>query len=221
MRVLDFPHALEYLAEAARATFGTGTAATEAWIAARADALKRGAPTAALAALLELPATDAARAARDKAFGYLEQRLDQLRYADFLALGYPIGSGLVESANKLVVEVRLKGSGMHWLRANVNPMLALRNITCNERWAEAWPQICGQLRAQEQAQRAARRQTRQLTRLAKPAASVPTEPVPALAPPPPPTPRPQHPPRVVNGRPTADHPWRRPFLASARVTLAS
>jgi hypothetical protein len=25
-----------------------------------------------------------------------------------------------------VVEARLKGSGMHWARANVNPMLALR-----------------------------------------------------------------------------------------------
>jgi hypothetical protein len=214
VRVLDFPHALEYLAEAARVSFGVGTAATEAWIAARADELKHGAPTAVLAALLELPPTTA----RDKAFGYLEQRLDQLRYADFLALGYPIGSGLVESANKLVVEVRLKGSGMHWLRANVDPMLALRNIVCNQRWAEAWPRICGQLRAQDQAQRAARRQARLLAKAAGP---VPTEPAPALAPPAPPTPRPQRPPRVLNGRPTADHPWRRPFLTNARVTLAS
>jgi len=30
----------------------------------------------------------------------------------------------VESANKLVVEGRLKGSGMHWARAQVTPMVA-------------------------------------------------------------------------------------------------
>lgn len=35
------------------------------------------------------------------------------------ALGYPVGSGCVESANKLVGETRLKGAGMHWARATV------------------------------------------------------------------------------------------------------
>ena len=60
--------------------------------------------------------------------GYLEKRRDQIRYVEFQAEGYPIGSGAVESANKLVVEARLKGSGMHWARAHVDPMLALRTV---------------------------------------------------------------------------------------------
>ena len=67
---------------------------------------------AELVALDQLPVGRAsepfvARQARDSTFGYLEKRLEQVRYTDFLALGYPIGSGAVESANKLVVEVRL------------------------------------------------------------------------------------------------------------------
>src|SRR6185312_15769353 len=37
---------------------------------------------------------------------YLRERLPQLAYADFVAAGYPIGSGAVESANKRVVEAR-------------------------------------------------------------------------------------------------------------------
>ncbi|WP_420799352.1 hypothetical protein [Ktedonospora formicarum] len=45
---------------------------------------------------------------------------------------------MVESANKLVVQARLKGSGMHWQHDHVNPMLALRNAVCNERWQEMW-----------------------------------------------------------------------------------
>ena len=52
--------------------------------------------------------------------------------------GWPIGSGSVESANKLVVEARLKGAGMRWGRHNVNPMLVLRNAVCNREWKHTW-----------------------------------------------------------------------------------
>jgi hypothetical protein len=40
---------------------------------------------------------------------YLEKRREQIKYAEFQGMGYPIGSGAVESANKL--GARLKGSG--------------------------------------------------------------------------------------------------------------
>ena len=61
-----------------------------------------------------------------------------MQYPRFQQQGWPIGSGMVESANKNVVEARLKGTGMHWERRNVNPMLALRNAVCNARWQEMW-----------------------------------------------------------------------------------
>lgn len=54
----------------------------------------------------------------------------------------------MESANKLLVEERLKGSGMHWARHHVTPMLALRTLAFNDRWDEAWPQIVARLRTQ-------------------------------------------------------------------------
>jgi len=38
---------------------------------------------------------------------YLEKRKDQLQYPQFQTQGWPIGSGIVESGNKLVVEARL------------------------------------------------------------------------------------------------------------------
>jgi hypothetical protein len=218
VRVLDFPHALQHLSAAAQATFGPGTAAAETWLADQADALRGGAPTAALVALLELPtsrAADPAAAAkaRDETFGYLGRRLDQLRYADFLARGYPIGSGAVESANKLVVEARLKGSGMHWAPEHVDPLLALRTIACSDRWGEAWPQICRQRRLQERARRAARRRARRPPGLPRPAPP-PTPPPPVAPPPAPSRPRPK---LVVNGRPTPQHPRkRRPLLLGSR-----
>jgi hypothetical protein len=57
-------------------------------------------------------------------------------------------SGIVKSGNKLVVEARLKGSGMHWAEGNVNPMLALRNIICSDRWKEDWLKIEAGMREQ-------------------------------------------------------------------------
>jgi hypothetical protein len=144
--ILDFPHAAEHLAAAVQACLGAGTAAATAWLDAQAHELKHGDPDAVLAALRALPVHDAsdpaaATAARDRTLGYLAARRDEIAYARFQALGLPIGSGVVESANKLLVEQRLKGPGMHWARAHVDPMLALRCIAANDRWDEAWPPI--------------------------------------------------------------------------------
>ena len=115
-----------------------------------------------------------------------------MEYPEFQAAGWPIGDGAVESANKLVVEARLKGSGMHWARDHVDPMVALRNIACNDRWAEAWPQIVGTLRQQERQRRAQRRQQRKAS-----ASRSSVTPMEAVSPKPageetPPVARPQH-----------------------------
>ncbi len=84
----------------------------------------------------------------------------QMEYARFREAGWPIGSGSGESANKLVVEARLKGAGMHWEKKNVNPMLALRNAFCNARWEEVWGQIEGEQRRQMQVRRQERHKQR-------------------------------------------------------------
>src|SRR6266851_3750713 len=65
-----------------------------------------------------------------KKLAYVHERQAMLTYATFQAQGYPIGSGSVESANKLVVQSRMKGAGMRWFPAHVNAMLALRNLAC-------------------------------------------------------------------------------------------
>ena len=59
---------------------------------------------------------------------YLEARRAQLAYAAFRAAGYPSGSGSVESAHAAVVEARLKGAGMHWAPAHVDPVLVLGEL---------------------------------------------------------------------------------------------
>jgi hypothetical protein len=203
VRILDFPHAAGYLSAAAQARWGAGTAAASAWLGKYLHVLKHGAPDRALQALRALPMGRApqpaeARAVQEQALQYLEARRAQLEYARFQAAGYPIGSGIVESANKLVVEARLKGAGMHWARASVNPLVALRAVLCSGRWADRWPALWAHLRRR---------------RAGPPAAPPPVAAPPARAPAG--TAR-----RAVArlplgerpGRtPAADHPWRRGF----------
>lgn len=106
-----------------------------------------------------------------------------------------------------VVQAQPKGAGMHWARSHVNPMLVLRTIACTDRWAEAWPQIVAQLRAQAAARQRARRQAR--------AAQLPAAPAPSPPPPKPPQPTPllrlppSPTPKILNGRPTAEYPWKK------------
>ena len=221
VRVLDFPHAVEHLTSAAQAVFGSASPAAATWVAAQAHELKHGAAEHVLQALGALPVAQAldplaAAQAQAATLGYLRKRREQIRYAEFRAQGYPIGSGCVESANKLVVEARLKGAGMHWARAHVSPMLALRSIACSGRWSTAWPQIVAERRAQAQRRRAARRRARQLTLLA--ASAPPTAPLP----PPPPLcgVPPRATPTIVHGRPTAAHPWKRRPLFIPRDATA-
>jgi hypothetical protein len=209
VRVLDFPHAVEYLTRAGHEALGVGMAATpasKAWLAEQAHALKHAGPEPVLAALRALPPGEH----RDAALAYLEPRLAQLQYPTFRAAGYPIGSGLVEGANKVVVEDRLKGSGMHWAPASVDPMLALRTIVCADRWDEAWPSIGGRLRADAHRRRQQRHQ-RTVDRRAARLATAPSAATPTPAPPPSP-PRPIAPKTIVDGRPTSAHPWKRRFL---------
>jgi hypothetical protein len=129
VRILDFPHAVEHLTAAAQATFGADTPRARTWVAEHAHTLKHGDPTQVLLALLDLPVRaapqpEAAAQARRATALYLAARWEAIQYAQFQAAGYPIGDGAIESANKRIPQARLKGSGMRWVRENVNPMLA-------------------------------------------------------------------------------------------------
>jgi hypothetical protein len=151
---------------------------------------------------------------------YLQKREAQLQYPTFQAQGLPIGSGAVESAHKVVVEPRLKGAGMHWAPEHVNPMVALRNLVCNNRWTEDWPKIAAQLRQQATQRRRALKASRTLKTVTSPSPAQPTPP-PPLAPPvaasaPAPPDPPASPSTPTPYRPAPNHPWRRSPIGRAR-----
>ena len=101
VRMLDFPHAAQHLALVGAATSGAGSAAATAWLDVQCHTLKHethGGPHPCRQARGET-----------RCCGIWKTRREQIAYARFTARGHPIGSGMVESANKLVVEAQLKG----------------------------------------------------------------------------------------------------------------
>lgn len=129
VRILDFPHAGQRIGQVGQALYGEGTAETKQWTTERLHQLKHQGPQPILTELgglqekhPELPVVAENRA-------YLEKRVAQMQYPSFQRQGWPIGSGMVESGNKLVVEARLKGAGMHWARPHVNGMLGLTTLS--------------------------------------------------------------------------------------------
>jgi hypothetical protein len=209
VRILDFAHVLEHISTVAQTWFGPGTPEASEWLGQQAHALRHGQEQTVINRLETLAETGSAEA-REIARAthtYLSSRIDQIRYQTFAAAGYPIGSGCVESANKLVVEARLKGSGMHWSPAQINPMLALRTVVANRRWEATWPELWTAWRRQAREQTTARRQRRAAAGQAGvPAAETAATDVPAT--PDPPADPPPRPKTIVDGKPTADHPWR-------------
>ena len=57
-----------------------------------------------------------------------------MRYGDYLAAGYPIGSGVIEGACKHVIGDRMCGTGMSWETEGAQPMLDLRVTKLNGEW---------------------------------------------------------------------------------------
>jgi hypothetical protein len=143
-RILDFYHATGYIADAGKAVWGEGEDEFKAWFKHMTHQLKHKPPQETITDICQLQTkvdTDKQVAAIDDARRYLQKREAMIDYPHFRSLGLPIGSGAVESSHKQVVQSRMKQAGMRWAEHHVDPMLALRNLVCNDRWSEGWTQI--------------------------------------------------------------------------------
>ena len=141
IRILDFAHAAEHISPVGDFLHGEHTPENQTWLKEHLHQLKHEGPTKLLSEFQKLQRRHPTVEILSGNLSYLKKREQHMQYPTFQAQGWPIGSGMVESGNKLVVEARLKGSGMHWSEQHVNPMLAIRNILCSDRWQEDWPQI--------------------------------------------------------------------------------
>jgi hypothetical protein len=227
VRILDFPHAASYVDAIGQTIGAQGELLDAKTRQSLCHDLKHSGPDTVLACLRTTVAEAGASGETLRQLAYLEKRVDQMAYPRFHAEQWPIASGTVESANKLVVEERLKGAGMHWAEENVNPMLALRNAICSDRWVEVWTQIEAEQRREERARRLLRQRQRRVSAplatgedsavdgcaCLQSGASDGSGSTPPLAP--------ANRPASESGRPAASHPWRKPWSIRRQREIAS
>jgi hypothetical protein len=67
---------------------------------------------------------------------YLENNKAHMRYDEYLAAGYPIGSGVAEGACRHLVKDRMEQTGMRWTMEGAQAMLHVRALYLNDQWEE-------------------------------------------------------------------------------------
>ncbi len=61
-----------------------------------------------------------------------------MKYDEYLAKGYPIGSGVIEGTCRSFVKDRMELAGMRWSEIGAESMLELRSIKVNGKWDDYW-----------------------------------------------------------------------------------
>ena len=134
----DYFHVSEYLGAAAPSCRAQ---APERWRRTQQDRLKRGALAKVIEALaepLEPPGTPEELAPVRNGHRYVTNRTDCLDYPRALRLGLPIGSGMIESGHRHVLQARLKKAGAAWLITNADRIANLRVLRANGQWLTLW-----------------------------------------------------------------------------------
>jgi len=80
----------------------------------------------------------AQRAALRKTIDYCQSHRKAMRYDEYIAAGYPIGSGAVEGACGHLVKDRMERSGMRWTVPGAEAVLQLRAVNENGDWDAYW-----------------------------------------------------------------------------------
>ena len=105
VRILDFAHAAEYVNEIGQAVQAAGGRLPATWLEGVLHRLKHQGPARVLTHLAWLAARYPSPIIQEK-LAYLHKREAHMQYPTYQQAGWPIGSGSVESANKVVVEAR-------------------------------------------------------------------------------------------------------------------
>jgi hypothetical protein len=142
--ILDFWHAKEHLVELAQVLHQDETDRKK-WLNEWCHRLKHEGGRVVLAKLesLDLSAhNEHVREVHRQQVTYFRNHVHRMNYPAYLASGWQIGSGPVESACKTVVGNRLKGGGMRWGSDGADAVCHLRAVYLSDPscWHSLWYQ---------------------------------------------------------------------------------
>lgn len=138
IQTVDWYHATQHLAEAARLLEGEGTPQARQWYKAGETRLYEGAAYAIAQELLKA-AEDKPQVGEDlrTQAGYFQTNQRRMQYMELREDDWLIGSGPVESGCKQF-RARFVGPGMHWSRAGAERLLPVRAAIMSQRFDTLW-----------------------------------------------------------------------------------
>ncbi len=138
--VLDMYHLMEHVSGAMKAMGGAGDAIRTRCDAARQVVLSEGKPGLERwlgAVFAGYPPERATEPLLDVA-AYVAKHPTRLGYAERLAAGRSIGSGVVEGGIKQLLNLRMKRTGARWRAEHVGPLVELRAASQTALWPSLW-----------------------------------------------------------------------------------
>lgn len=139
--VVDVFHVSEHVHACGKALFASQEPQARDWSDQQLlELIRHGAPNrlAAWRQLLEQQAPGPAREALEGLIGYVRENQDSLWYAQRLAAGLPIGSGLIEGGCKTIIGNRLKLNSARWTVPHAQAIATLRCLQYNGLWDTYW-----------------------------------------------------------------------------------
>jgi len=141
--ILDFWHVSDHLGDLARTLHPHDEEQAKEQKGQWCHLLKHKGGEALIGVLETMPLPErrpALRAKHAEVLGYLRNHVTRMDYPTYLAKGWLIGSGSVESACKTVVGQRLKLAGMRWRELGTDNVCHLRALYKSERsqWRLFW-----------------------------------------------------------------------------------
>jgi hypothetical protein len=132
-QILDFFHLCENVHEYAREYFRANESKYKEWARKTCAALKKSQYPSVLK---ELESHDTAHMGKSTVnlHGYITNNIKNIDYAAYEEKGYFIGSGAIESGNKIVLQQRLKQAGMRWNVKTAQNMLTLKAKAESSLW---------------------------------------------------------------------------------------
>ena len=136
---LDFWHLQDYAQKTRRKVFGEESADGQQWLSELMHGFKHDGYDAAYDRVTELrqPLRGKKRSAVNQLLQYMAERRDMIRYPEFIARGWQIGSGPTEAECKTTTH-RIKGRGRRWDATNAEAMMALAALHDSRLWNQHW-----------------------------------------------------------------------------------
>jgi len=136
--ILDIWHVTEYLWELAYCFYRDGSDEAESFVETYLRKLLEGKVNRVIGGIRQMATKRGLPQPKwekvEDCLTYFAARADYMKYDEYLAAGYPIGSGVVEGACRHLVKDRMEQAGMRWRIAGAQAILSLRAVYVNDDW---------------------------------------------------------------------------------------